>query len=143
VKNVSVRFALFINDSSPPPAIVVSFPKNFNNIALLSFKRSPASDVDRYVVYYSSDVQLDSPALALDSVVLDLSNVLPSDDLVVMAAHTDRFYYNPSTETFYKPVQVSVTKVTGERYNFAVVGVDKDGNQLHELTSFSTVLFPS
>ena len=59
-----------------------------------------------------------------------------------MIKHADKFYYDESKLTYYKPMQVAVTSNEGKLYHFAVNAVDKDGNELPRLTSFSTRIYP-
>ncbi len=142
IQNVSINFALYINDSSPPPAIEVSFPKTIPRTALLSFKQSPSPDIDHYVVYYKPLVDLKKVSDAFREEKLVLSTVQDATTESDMVTHPDVFYFDKETKTYYKPIQVSLTETEGKIYHFAVVGVDKFGNQLYDLDSFSVRLFP-
>ena len=108
---------------------------------LLSFKKSPAPDVNNYVVYYTSGVELKKidDAFYPDK-PLNVSFAEPASTVDDMITHTDKLFYDAANETFYVPMQMSVNDIEGKLYSFAVVAYDTHGNHVEQLSSFSVRL---
>jgi len=141
-RNVSVNFAFYVNDSSPPPEIIIKDIRTGASRVLLSFERSAAPDVANYVVVYKPSADINSfkdSGLIKETPLLEKdATIINSLDFNGMLKNDGGWYYYPADDMFYKTQRVAISGIeSGKLYNFAVVAIDDSGNYVESLPSRS------
>jgi len=145
------KFALFINDNPPQAITDVRADDNINaeETLILMWKKSPATDLAKYIIYYGEDFgTLDMPLTvsSIEITVDDLTAIQPlsfndyegfasdfSTVKITKALDPDSLY---SLENH---IIKAVPSVDDTQLKLAVVGVDSNGNHISEIPAESVV----
>jgi hypothetical protein len=136
---LTVRFALYVNDSSPPVQTPLSVEcKNSEKMnVVLSFDESPSPDVVYYKVHYKSGgidskYAFDYP----DFKVINLADIRPVLSCDMMSAN-DNMVYKDGKKFYYV-----LKLIPAGNYYLSIVGVDKFGNEVEKFSYTTSVTVP-